>query len=286
MLRLLERNIASVQKRLVVLPPLRASISSSFGNVRADRHRHSELRRELQRLRGDVYLRDGAIGADALSADGRHVTREDESSWHLLILDDERRVSGCIWYLEHEQTPSFEHLRVRDCPLVDDDPGRARLRSAVESEIARAQREHVRYAEVGGWALAKHSRVSDCLLLLLSTYGLSQVLGGAFVLAMATARHSSAAILRRIGGAPLQANGCVIPPYYDPRYKCAMELLGFDTRRPSPRFEPLVAVVRARFTSIPLVAGDRARGESIAEKSTMPAPFGLRARMQPRAAIA
>jgi hypothetical protein len=204
-----------------------------------------------------VYLGDGAIEADQLLPDGRHQTPEDEKSWHLVIVDEQRRITGSIWYLEHEYMPTFEQLRVRDCPLARQEIERATLRAAVEADIARARREGVRYAEVGGWAVAKESHLSDCLLLVLSICGLSQIFGGALVIATATVRHSSAAILRRMGGSPLQADGFVVPAYYDRRFKCEMELLRFDTRRPSVRFERLVASIREKFAFIPVIACDR-----------------------------
>ena len=255
MLKLFERDIAAVDQRLVVIAPPYASIPGSLQNVTVDPAERELLIQEVQRLRGSIYLRDGALKADDLTPDGRHETREDEKSWHLLVMDEQRRVSGCIWYREHERMPAFHQLRVRDCALAHTDEWRERLQTAVEGEIARARRERIRYAEVGGWAVACGSRCfSAGLLLVLGTYGLSQIAGGALVVATATVRHSSAKILRRLGGSHLEGDGFVVPPYYDPRYDCDMELLRFDTRRPSAKYAGLVELLKGRLANVEVVS--------------------------------
>src|SRR5687768_13344085 len=102
MLRLLERNIASIDARLVLVAPPDVSLPRSFHNVTVDRDRHRNLVSEMQCLRGSIYLQDGALQPHQLSADGLHRTPEDDRSWHLLMLDGQRKVSSCAWYLEHD----------------------------------------------------------------------------------------------------------------------------------------------------------------------------------------
>jgi hypothetical protein len=154
--------------------------------------------------------------------------------------------------------PAFHQLRVRECGLAHDEQWRGKLQTAVEGEIARARRERIRYAEVGGWAVACGSGCfSAGLLLVLGTFGLSQLAGGALVVATATVRHSSAKILRRLGGSHLEGDGFVVPPYYDPRYDCEMELLRFDTRRPGAKYAGLVGLLRGKLANVEVIAGDR-----------------------------
>src|SRR5205809_648904 len=117
MLKLLERSIAAVDQRLMLLAPPRASARGFFQNVTVDDRLHRAFVGNVQRLRGGVYLEDGAISPTQLSTGGRHQTPEDANSWHLLMLGRERHVSACVWYLEHENTTSLESLRVRTCPL-------------------------------------------------------------------------------------------------------------------------------------------------------------------------
>lgn len=259
MLKLFERELKALDHRLVVLAPPQATLPGTLENVAFAPGRHRKLLNELQRLRGSVYLRDGALRESQLTSDGRHETPEDEKSWHLLVTDDQGSVAGCIWYLEHEDRPALEELRVRECPLVHQDEWRDKLRSAVESETARAQREAIAYAEVGGWAVECRTRcLSAGLLLVLGTYSLSQLVGGALVIATATVRHSSAKILRRLGGSHLEADGCAVPSYYDPRYDCEMELLRFDTRRPTAKYADAVRGLRKQLMNVEVIASGSA----------------------------
>jgi hypothetical protein len=124
----------------------------------------------------------------------------------------------------------------------------------VEADIAQARRERIRYAEVGGWAVApEHRRTSEGLLLALGAYSLSQIAGGALGLTTATARHCSSTILRRIGGSPLEADGSALPPYYDHQYKCEMELLRFDSRAPNPKYGGLIDRLRDKLAEVLVV---------------------------------
>ncbi|MCA1563446.1 MAG: hypothetical protein LC804_25405 [Acidobacteria bacterium] len=247
MLKLIERNIAAAEERLVLLPPPESSVPGDFKNAVVDSRRHNELIAEMQRLRGSIYLQDGAVPSEHLLADGSHQTPEDKKSWHLLMLDKYRRVSSCVWYLEHDNTTSVEQLRVRNCPLVRHDDWRGRLRHAVESELARARRDRLHYAEVGGWAVSPRSRcTSEGLLLALAAYSLGRVLGGALGITTATIRHSSSSILRRLGGSHLEVDGLHLPSYYDPKYKCEMELLRFDSRKPDAKYARLIELLRGK----------------------------------------
>ncbi|HTM26229.1 MAG TPA: hypothetical protein VL225_13615 [Vicinamibacterales bacterium] len=255
MIRLLERNIASIEKRLVLVAPPDIGLPESFRNVTADRGRHQQLVQEMQRLRGSVYLQDGAVQRDQLTTDGLHRTPEDDRSWHLLMLNGRREVSSCAWYMEHDEAARFEHLRVRNCGLARVDGWRERLSQAVESELQRARENGLRYAEVGGWAVAKGSRcTSEGLLLALAAYSLGRTLGGALGITMATVRHSSSTILRRLGGSLLEVGGSIVPPYYDPKYRCEMELLRFDSRRPSAKYGSLIELLGRRLHFVSVVA--------------------------------
>jgi hypothetical protein len=273
MLKLLERNIAAAANRIVLLAPPHLPAPEFSSNVISDPQQHRDLVHEMQRLRGGVYLNDGALTRDQLSRDGRHETPEDQESWHLLVQDEQGRVTGCIWYLEHQNMPGFEQLRLRHSSLARDREWGHKLRAAVTSDVARARSEGIRYAEVGGWAVAKDSCLTDCLLLILGAYGLSQILGGALVVATATVRNASASVLRRLGGSHLEGDGYVVPAYYDPKYDCQMEILRFDARRPRAQFARMVESLRAAFASIPVFAVDGAMVEG--STSVASAPSGL-----------
>jgi hypothetical protein len=254
MLRLLERTIDTVDRRLVLLAPSRA-IPAAFQNTVVDDTHHRDLLNQMQALRGSVYFADGAVGRAQLSADGRHETAEDDRSWHLLTLDDRNKVTGCAWYLQHEDAVSVHDLRVRHCPLAKLSAWRSRLWKSVESEISQARRECLNYAEVGGWAVSEACRrTSEGLVLALAGYSLGRICGECLGITTATMRHCSSSILRRLGGAPLSLGGTALPSYYDPRYRCEMQILRFDSRRPSAKYTSLVEAICKRMAHVLVVA--------------------------------
>lgn len=254
MLKLLERTVASLDQRLILLAPT-GGVPGFFKNVEHDPTLHRRLVRDMQKLRGKVYLEDGALGRNQLTPDGLHDTAEDHKSWHLLMVDQHRRVTGCAWYLEHPSSVAVEDLRVRHTPLARSAEWRSKLWKGVESELQRARRASLRYAEVGGWAVSQSCRcTSEGLVLALAGYSLGRICGGCLGITTATVRHCSSSILRRLGGAPLAAEGTPVPSYFDPRYGCEMEILRFDSRRPNPKFNDLIERLRERMASVTIVA--------------------------------
>ena len=65
MLKLLERSVATVEQRLMLLAPPRASARGFFRNVIVDDRLHGAFVGNMQRLRGGIYLEDGAITSHA-----------------------------------------------------------------------------------------------------------------------------------------------------------------------------------------------------------------------------
>jgi hypothetical protein len=196
--------------------------------------------------------------------DGRHCTPEDTQSWHLLMIDAQRRVTACAWYLLHERPPAAQDLqRVRDTPLARAEGSCTTLWSAVEEELERARRAGMKYAELGGWAVTEAARgTTDTFILALSTFGLGRALGGALGLTTATVRHCSSTILRRLGGLSLRACDEEIPPYYDPRYKCEMELLRFDSRKPSAKYLSLIEMLQEQLPRVSVILPAAAEGSA------------------------
>ena len=253
MLRLLERTINTLDRRLILLAPP-GNVPSFFRSVDINKERHQQFVTEMQRLRGQIYLTDGAIRPDQLSADRRHVTPEDNNSWHLLTVDSRQRVTGCAWYLQHDETVEPAELRVRHCPLAKMKEWSDLLWKSVEAEITRARREFLRYAEVGGWAVSKDAGcTSEGLVIALAGYSLGQICGGCIGITTATVRHCSSSILRRLGGSPLEASGVQVPSYYDPKYDCEMELLRFDSRCPHPKYAGLVERLRETMAHVQVI---------------------------------
>ena len=257
MLGLIESNIATIPHRLVLVAPPRTTVPDVFTSITTDTDRRTALIRQMQAFRGETYLNGGYLTREQLSADGLHQSPEDEKSWHLLMTDDGGHVTSCAWYLRHHNTTSVQYLRVRSCPLARLTEWRDKLFAAVESELARARRDGLHYAELGGWAISTERRCTgDCLVLLLATYGLSRILGGALGMTTANVSHSSSSILRRLGGSYLEFNGAAMPAYFDPRYNTMIELLRFDSRRPSAKYARLIELVRAKLSSVSVIASE------------------------------
>ncbi|MGC4081767.1 MAG: hypothetical protein QM736_06590 [Vicinamibacterales bacterium] len=210
----------------------------------------------MQRLRGSVYLNEGNITSEQLTVDGRHRTPEDELGWHLLMTDNGGRITSCVLYLEHGPAVTMDDLRVKHCPLIHDEHWQAPLYGAVRSEIQRARRAGLGYAEIGGLAVDESRRCSiDSLMLALATYALGRARGGALGITTANVAHSCSSILRRLGGSSLQHHGVEIPAYYDPRYHTEIELLRFDSRDPSRKYASVIDQVERRLSHVQIMSG-------------------------------
>jgi len=242
--------------RLLLLAPADALISEQFARVEFNPQHHANFLAKLQRLRGKSYFEDGAIDRSELEPDGRYVQPQDAGAWHLVSLNAHGDVGGCARYIAHSGLLRYADTGVSSSPLSRSAEWGSRLRTAVTSEIALANRLGVDYVEVGGWALAPEIRcTSEALRIALAMFSLARLLGGCIGLTTATKRHCSASILRRIGGQTLTTNGTEIPPYFDPRYDCEMEILRFDSTIPNPRFERWIEELKHHLSAVPVIRG-------------------------------
>jgi hypothetical protein len=245
------------QTRFVVLAPSKIAVPGIFREVETDRRRHDELFAGMQRFRGNVYQRDGAIQPDELTADGRHDQSVDQQSWHVLSLDRDGQVCACLRYADAKNARGFDDLSIRKSALAECPTLGGRFREAVEQGMKQARRMKLGFGEVGGWAVAEtFRRTMEPLRIILATYGLLNLLGGSAGVATATFRHSSAAILRRIGLSSILADGRELPPYFDPQYRCQMEVLQFDSRYPNPKYGDLVCELSADLLEAPVICRD------------------------------
>ena len=240
---------------LVLLAPAGCFIPKSFARRYDDRDRHARLLGEVQRVRGGIYLADGAVRASQLTPDGRHVQRSDYDSWHLLVMGGNGAVQGCARYRHLTGNVGFDDLGVRESWLARCDQWGATLRAAVESEIVRAKQRGAAFSEVGGWAIVPEKRcTTEALRIAMATYSLARILGGCVGISTATERHRSSSILRRIGGRSLEHGGNELPSYYDPQYRCRMEVLRFDSSSPDASCSCWVEQLSNRLAEVPVVA--------------------------------
>jgi hypothetical protein len=220
---------------------------------------HQRFLAEAQRLRGRIYVEDGAIRSRTLTADGRHVQPADDLGWHLLTIDDHDRVTSCLRYRAHRPGVAFSELAVSRAINAQSPALRGVMRDGIQAELDCARRRGFSYIELGGWAISEKLRCTmQAINTLVTVYALSQLLGGAHGLSTATTRHHSSTILKRIGGASLMAGGVEIPPYYDPHYGCEMELLRFDSTTPNPRYAGLIEACCDELREITVVSAEGA----------------------------
>lgn len=245
------------RNQFVVLPPLGANVPSTLQKVHFDTHRHHSLLASMQRLRGKVYLDDGAIGREDLTVDGRHQLSDDTAAWHVLSVTEDGRVTACLRYLDERRSPDFRALWVSHTALARCPQQGWKLRLAVQHRMAWARDTRLGFGSVGGWAAAPdHRRTLEPVSVILATYGLLELLGGCLGVATATFRHHSAGILRKIGLNPLTWGGDELPPYFDPKYGCQMEVLEFDSRSPNPKYRDAVREFCHTLAEAPVVCRD------------------------------
>jgi len=200
-----------------------------------------------QLLRGRTYTADGAIHPEQLDAIGGFPMDQDESCWHLLLVDDAEDVIGCVRYLIHDPTVQAENLHVSRSALALDPRWAPALRHALDSELKIARENKLAFLEIGGWAIAPDYRCTRAALeVLLASFAFARILGGAVACCTATVRNNSASILRRIGAKSLSFENEEIPPYEDPKYGCVMEVLRFHFACFDPRYRKVVEDLQYR----------------------------------------
>jgi hypothetical protein len=171
----------------------------------------------------------------------------DEDSWHLLLIDPEEQVVGCVRYLAHPATARPEDLAIGHSTIARDPIWGAKFRNALEADLTLAHQNLLTFIEVGGWAIQnayRHTRAA--LEILLASFAWARTMGGAIGCCTATFRNSSASMLRRIGGRSLEYNDEVIPPYDDAHYGCTMETLRFHFQNFDPRYQKMVDTIYSR----------------------------------------
>jgi hypothetical protein len=195
---------------------------------------------EIQRLRGSRYFADGAISAAALDVHGRHVTAEDEMCYHLVLSNGE--VQGCLRLRLHPKSEGrITEYAVYD--LIRRMPGElaTKYHAGLEELIHTYSDAGFTLGESGGWAIShKYQGCSAMLAVPLAGWSFSRVHSRQIWIASATERNGSAEMLKRFGGWRLKLKGEELPSFYDPGYKCQMELLCFDSDILNPKFEPAV----------------------------------------------
>lgn len=243
------------KRSFVLLAPAGACLAAFHGDVKVDGSAFQDLLSKMQRLRGRVYLNDGAIQQSDLTRDGRHVSGMDKESWHLLTVNEDGRVMGCARILSHSCSTPFEGLTVSHSALAKCPEWGNQLRKSIEGERQRACQANFLWLEMGGWALSEELRgTTEALLYALATYAWSQLMGGAIGISTVTERNGSSSILRRLGGQSLENGRGTLPAYYDGNYRCQMEVLRFDSRIPNQKYRSTIESLRVQMAQVSVVS--------------------------------
>jgi hypothetical protein len=249
-------KLNTVFRKLLLLAPAGAHVPESLNRdqMSCNPRRYEDYLDEVQRLRGRIYLEDGAIHESQL-VDGRHVVESDCASWHLLVLDHDGKTCGCVRYRDHGGPVEFSELTAARSSLASCPEWGGRMRAAVEDELLLSDALELPFVEIGGWALDPAIRGTvEALRMVLGAYAFSREFGGAVGLATATVRHSSASILRRIGGQPLEHDGETVPAYADRQYNCRMELLRFHSWALNPRYDPWIEQMAEEIREVTVIS--------------------------------
>lgn len=90
-----------MRRRYVVLAP-RVCAASEFAGLEQSDGLHDFMLAAVQRFRGEIYFREGAIGPKEMTVDGRHVHADDPLSWFMLAMHDEGEICACVKYTPTE----------------------------------------------------------------------------------------------------------------------------------------------------------------------------------------
>jgi hypothetical protein len=244
-------------RSLIFLAPDLVSVPAILKSPKLDPIWHEVLLNQMQRLRGKLYLADGDIERWQLTVDERHYQPADDVSWHLLTLDD-ALVTGCARLHVHTRQVSFSDLGVSRCAQAHSSIWGLPLRNSVTRDLEFARNEGLRFVEAGGWALVPELRsTTEALRIALGSYAFGEALGRSLGPCTATHNHNSSGILRRLGATSFFWENCEIPFYYDPTYRCEMEVIRFDSGSPNPRFRSLIDRLRTELQSTPVVCAKR-----------------------------
>jgi hypothetical protein len=249
-----------VRPEIVLLAPSMTEIPGCIGAVRTDPEMHGALLTGLQRLRGRVYLDDGDIKPEQLTAEGLHRQDADDRSWHIVLMGTDGSVAGCARFSPHLEPVCYRNLNAARSELAKTDG--YRLEKAILADVRQAAIRNLHYVEVGGWALTQELRCSTAAVTIaLTAFALAERLGGCLGITTATRNHGSASILRRLGGRPIEWEGVPLPAYFDPQYNCEMEILRFDSTVRNARYAARVAELQATLTKTPVICLDHSRSK-------------------------
>ena len=74
-------KLTPLHNQLLLLAPSTGGVPEAFLNPSFDPGQHTQMLAKAQKLRGRIYVEDGAIEPHELTPEGRHYIASDEESW-------------------------------------------------------------------------------------------------------------------------------------------------------------------------------------------------------------
>jgi len=220
-----------VGSRILFLAP--AGSKPAFGATNTDSNRWRSLLAKACHVRGETYLKDGAIKTEDLDSNGGFSIPLDHSSWHMALMDDEERISAT---LRLTSLPIDSKKRKGSLPHVGEsirrsatDPLSSRL--ALERYLSGMGltfgSERATFLVVGGWATSPTLALPGAgAELALAAWAYARMSQAAGAICVASERHDAHGQLVRTGAVPILAVNSK-EMYYDPAYSCHVGILGF-----------------------------------------------------------
>jgi hypothetical protein len=215
---------------LRIIPP---RTGSEFFPVPPD---YDDVIAAIQRLRGSVYVADGALPPSFIEPDGRHRSALDEISYHLTLWNG--KVEGCLRCTLYPSDYPVEKYKVfeliRRMPIEQ----AALYGHSLKKYLAEWECKGFKVGETGGLAINETFRMNAVSMAIpLAGWSLARIKKRQVWIASATERNRSAEILCRLGGWRLKHDGMELPAFFDAAYGCKMEFIGFDSDTLNPKFE-------------------------------------------------
>lgn len=230
----------------------------TFKNVVQDKERWQQLLNEACRLRGRIYLADGAIESTDLDPNGALVLPLDHRSWHLLAVRADGAVKAA---LRLTMAPLSDRERAGRLVHVEESLGRTGMplayRLAAEKFLSEAEltwgKQRPDWFTTSGWA-ADPSAGASGVMLALATWAWTRLSSCACSLAVATERHGAIRQLVKCGASPLFPKDQP-PLYFDAAYGCHVGLVGGRVYREADSFSPKVERLAATLSESEVVVG-------------------------------
>ncbi len=214
---------------------------------------------ELFKMRGSVYLQDGAISEENLDKFGKYVSPHDKYSWQVLLLDSSKKPHGGLrirfWDFENirahfMQTHAKELIDRMDCDN----------QKVYQESIIRFLDEEMRtkfFGEVAGLVITDYEKNSPAALLLVAfCFAFGEFVGGFNALVSATERHYSNRIMRKIGGhrIPHKETKEYLNTFFDSKYNCNMEYIVFESACPAALIQDLCKKIQEKLKTTLVLA--------------------------------